>query len=142
MNYRITPLQDEDIESFRRTYLNALEIDWKTLEGINDREIWKNNFKTWIRESFTIFLLKVDESIVGYIAGDSTRILHVWVQREFRCNQYGKKLVEEFLKSQSNKGLNEFTLKTYDENVGFFKKIGATIQSYSSNFSILKFENN
>jgi hypothetical protein len=41
MNFDIKLLQPEDINKLREAYLSALENNWETLEGYNDRDIWE-----------------------------------------------------------------------------------------------------
>lgn len=136
--FEISLLQKNEIDAFKKVYLSALKNNWKTLEGHNNRERWQRNFNQWIRNNYTIFLSKLDGNIVGYITGDPSRIMHIWVHEKQRRKSCGQQLINKFLQYQHKKGFDSFTLKAYKSNIPFFKNAGFDIKTDCAEFAILK----
>ena len=135
-NINIEPLSTKERKDSKEVYLHALENDWETLEGNNDKQSWERNFRYWIKNDFVILLLKIDQEIQGYIAGDSSRILHLWIHPTYRKQGLSIDLIDQFLRLQANKANYSFTLKALKSNIGFFKNLDCILKNEFDDFAI------
>ena len=120
-------------------YIYALENDWETLEGNDDKQSWERNFRYWINNDFLVLLLKIEQEIQGYIAGDSSRILHLWIHPTYRVQGLSYNLIDQFLRIQATKENYSFTLKAFRKNIGFFKKLDCILNNEFDDFATFTF---
>ena len=127
MKPNIIPLQIEEKDHFKEVYLKALEADWETLEGDNKSDQWNFNFDQWFSLKHLILVMKIEDKITGYICGDSSRILHLWVDKEYRSCGYGRDLFHRFLEIQKQNGYTSFSLTVFKNNFEYFENLGCVL---------------
>lgn len=135
MKVQIQELEKSEIDLFKKVYLAALNEDWETLEGKNDKDEWERNFRYWINNGFSIFLLKRQQEIIGYIAGDTSRLLHLWISSEYRNKGFGVLLINYFLESQAKHNHYTFKFKAYKDNIEYFKNLDCDLVAEFNDFA-------
>jgi len=127
----ILQLNHKLFEKEHREYDNSLDLNWTYDKGVkifNDDII--NDFAA---------VAEIDEKIIGYLVGETldpetswrtvkiAELNNMFIEKEFRNQGIGKKLIEEFVKWCKNKQIDRISVRASAQNelgIEFYKQIG------------------